>query len=63
MIQPVLTEGAEEIELERVLEGFGLMGNPRRDVQHFTLAQRDLLAAYKESECALEHVRHLLALM
>src|SRR2546427_1490816 len=63
MIQPVLPDRAEQIELERVLQRFGLMLDPRRNVQHFALAHRDFLAADQELERALQDVRHLLALV
>ncbi len=43
VIEPVLADGAEDVELERVFERFGLMLDARGNVQHFPFAQRDLL--------------------
>ena len=45
VIQPVLADWAEDVELERVFERFGLMWNARGNVQDFSLAERDLLTA------------------
>ena len=37
-IEPVLPDRAEDVELEGVLERFGLVLDPRRNVQHFAFA-------------------------
>src|SRR5579864_5616527 len=63
VVQPVLPDRAEHIELEGVLDGLGLVLDPRRDVQHLALADGNLLAANVESERALQDVGHLLALV
>src|SRR5829696_3598072 len=63
MIEPILPDGAEQIELERVVERLRLMLHPGRDVKDFALANRDLLAVDQELEGALQHVGHLLALV
>src|SRR5678816_3577964 len=38
VVQPVLPDRREEIQLERVVEGFGLVLDPRRDVQDLAFA-------------------------
>ena len=47
-VQPVVPNGAEEVELERVVERLGLVLHPGRDVQDLALANRDLLAVDQE---------------
>src|SRR5262245_332565 len=63
VIQPVLADRAEQIELERVVEGLGLVLDPRRDVEHLPLADGDFLAGDEELQRSLQHVGHLLALV
>ena len=63
VIQPVLPDRAEHVELERILEGFRLVLDPGRDVQHLAFAHGDLFAADHEFQGALQDVRHLLALV
>src|SRR6185295_4517499 len=47
----------------RVVERFGLMLDPRRDVEDLPLADGDFLAADQELQRALQDVGHLLALV
>src|SRR5438874_8271657 len=63
VIEPVLANRAEHIELECILERFGLVLDPRRDVQQLTFAHDELLAADQELQRALQDVGHLLALV
>src|SRR5262249_20800635 len=60
MIEPILTDRAEQIQLEDILERLGLMLDPRRDVQHFAFTDGDFLAADQELQRALQDVHHLL---
>ena len=55
--------GAEQVELEGVLDRLGLVFDPRRDVQHLAFADRDLFARDQEAERALQDVGHLFALV
>src|SRR6476646_4926325 len=52
LVQPVLTDRAEEIQLERVLEGLRLVFHPGGDVEHLPFAHGDLLAGDQEFERA-----------
>jgi len=61
VIQPVLTDWAEHVHLQRVLERFRLVLDPRRNVEHFAFADRDLFSTNQEAERALQDVGHLLA--
>src|SRR5207245_2496798 len=63
VIEPVLTDRAEQIELEGVLERLGLVLDPGRDVQHLAFADGDFLAADQKLERTLQDVGHLLALV
>src|SRR5467141_1445788 len=63
VIEPILPNRAEHIELEGVLEGFSLMLDPRRDVQHFAFPDGHLFTADEKLQRALQDVRHLLALV
>src|SRR3989442_5154328 len=61
VIQPVLPNGAEQVELECIFERFGLVLDPRWNVQHLALADRDFLSADQKPERALENASHLIA--
>src|SRR6185295_6179104 len=63
VIEPVLTNRAEDVELERIFQRLGLVLDPRRDVQHLALADDDFLAGDQELQRALQEVGHLLALV
>src|SRR5882757_3025211 len=63
VIEPVLPDGAEDVELECVFERFGLVLDARGNVQHLALTERDLHAADEKLQRALQHISHLFALV
>src|SRR5262249_4261265 len=63
VIEPVLADGREQIQLERVVERLRLVLNPRRNVQDLAFADGDFLARDQELERPLQDVRDLLALV
>jgi hypothetical protein len=65
-VEPVLARRVEHIDVERVLESFGLVRHVGRDDQHLACAHDDLLGlvfADPELQRALEDVGQLLVLV
>src|SRR5581483_10696905 len=62
-VEPLLPHGTEDVELERIFEGFCLMRDARRDVQDIALADRDFFPGDEELQRALKHLNHLLAVV
>src|SRR5215213_10362986 len=60
---PVGAYGAEHPEDERVVQRLHLMCNAGFDVQQFAVAKRHFVARDEQLQCALQHVRHLLAVV
>ena len=60
---PVPPDRAENAQHEGVVQRLDLMRHAGSDVKHFAFPQRQFLAGHEQLERALQHVRHLLALM
>src|SRR6185295_10494569 len=61
--QPIVTDGTEDVEIERVLERDRAVRDIRRNSQHLALRHHHFAPLQLELERALHDVRDLLALM
>ena len=63
LLDPVVAGGTEEAQHERVVQRLDLVRDAGGNVKHFALPQRHLFARHHQFQSALEHIRHLLALV
>src|SRR5437773_8156368 len=63
VIKPVLTNGAENIDVERILESQGFVRDVGRYYEHLTSPQNHFLAAHPEFQSSFDNVADLFAYM
>src|ERR1017187_911184 len=63
LLEPVVADGAEDVEIERVFQRHGTVRHVGGNAQHLPLAHHDFAAADLEAERALKDVGDLLALV
>ena len=63
LVDPILSNRAEDVDRERILEHLDLVLDPTWNLEHVTFAENNLAPIDRELQYAFQDLRNLLALM